>query len=60
MERQKRWAETLSRLLDQLDEDELNLEDYQGAGNDKAIKDQIKPILNRFVKMVVKISIVAY
>jgi hypothetical protein len=46
MEKKRKWAETMTKLLDR-QEKELKPSDYQGVGNDRARKDELKPILQR-------------
>jgi hypothetical protein len=46
MEKKRKWAETMIKLLDR-QEKELKPSDYQGVGNDRARKDELKAILQR-------------
>lgn len=41
MEQSVRWIETVSSLLD-VQENDLNLDEYSGIGNDRAYKDELK------------------
>jgi len=51
MEKKRQWAETMNKLLERQEKD-LKLSDYQGAGNDKARKDELKPILQRIAILI--------
>lgn len=51
MQKRRRWAETVNQLLDRLESSDLKLDDYNGVGNDRGRKDELKNRLKRLMKI---------